>query len=185
MRRISTVLLSWRREDWIPEHAKSWNRRGSPSKYRIELELVLRPSGSILSSVNTSPWACGSIRTIRLLGRMSSASLDLATFSFQVPNADSAHPGAVSSASIKAIRTWIQCRPAGEEASRDGNKEGVMPLHYLEKKRYSQTNAGNGTRVGGYPPGAGTGARGRRLQAQRAAVRVSTVRGRTASGGPR
>ena len=46
--------------------------------------LVARPSASTLSSVNTWALACGSIRTLRLRGRMSPASMDLAAFICQV-----------------------------------------------------------------------------------------------------
>src|SRR5258706_1450257 len=85
IRRISTAPLSARRDDWTPEHAKSWNPRGSPSRYKIVLELMVRPSVSVFSKVNTSPFGCGSIRTVRLFGGVPSENVDLVAFIFQVP----------------------------------------------------------------------------------------------------
>jgi len=132
--RISTAPLSSRRDDWIPEQPKSCNGRGSPSRYRIELELTARPSASTLSSVNTSPFACGSIRTVKLFGCVSPANVDRATSIFQVPNA------AISSATV---RMWIQCRRDTGNTSPDGFDRGVHPLHLGENKRYSRTNGDN------------------------------------------
>src|SRR5712691_897710 len=72
VRRISTVRLSTRRDDWVPEHPRSWKSRGLPSRYRIVLEVIVRPSPPIRSRVKTSPLACGSNYTVRLSGSLPS-----------------------------------------------------------------------------------------------------------------
>ena len=61
-----------------------------PSKYKIVLELVARLSLSILSSVNTSPLAWGSIRTERLLGCAPPVKVERAAFIFQIPDVEMA-----------------------------------------------------------------------------------------------
>src|SRR5262249_22239693 len=68
---ISTVWVSSALDDCVPEQPGSWKSRGLPSRYKIVLAVVVRPSFSILSEVKTSPFACGSICTVKLLGGMS------------------------------------------------------------------------------------------------------------------
>src|SRR5689334_14575492 len=74
------------------------------------LELVDRPLASVRSSVNTSPLACGSIRSVRLLGGVSPANVDRAAFSFQVPNGASAARQVAPARMISGtIRMGPQC----------------------------------------------------------------------------
>jgi hypothetical protein len=63
------------------------------------LELVARPSVSTRSSVNTSPLAWGSMRTVMSRGRVSPAKVDRARLIFQVPKTgppQQAAPGSIS-----------------------------------------------------------------------------------------
>jgi hypothetical protein len=57
------------------------------------LELIIRPSLSTLSSVNTSPLACGSMRTVKLFGGDDPVTLDRPTSIFQVPDIASGAAG--------------------------------------------------------------------------------------------
>jgi len=86
VRNISTVRLSTRREDCFPEQPKSWKSLATASKYRIVLELVFRPSASVVSRVNTSPLECGSKRNVRIW-EWESPNVERAGFTFHIPNA--------------------------------------------------------------------------------------------------
>jgi hypothetical protein len=106
MRRISTARLSTRRADRSPEQPKSWRPRGWPS-------------ASTRSSVKTSPLACDSILTVKLLGQVSPANVDRAGFICQVPNAIPAQPAAARIANA-LIHMRSDCAVEAQITSTEG-----------------------------------------------------------------
>lgn len=70
------------------------------------MELVLRPSVSMQSKVNTSPLGWRSIRTVKLLNGALPANVDRAAFIFQVPEVPSGPcPKQIAESSVDTIKT--------------------------------------------------------------------------------
>src|SRR5215469_5081886 len=82
------------------------------------------PSASTRSSVNTSPLECGSIRMVKLLGRVSPANVDWAAFNFQVPYGAAAQDASARGIRRKAVRMRTQCAHTAAATSLKGS-EGV------------------------------------------------------------
>src|SRR5215831_15993378 len=101
------------------------------------LEVVARPSQEIRSTVNTSPLACGSIRTMKLLGGGSPPGVERAGFILQIPNWSSAQLAVVSSNISRMARMEPGCARYGEKTSRNGLQRGVIHLYRLENRRYA------------------------------------------------
>ena len=80
------VSLSIRLDDCVSEQSPSWKFRATLSKYRTVLHTVVRPLTSVRSTLKISPWAWASMRRVTNLGRISSAKVDRAAFSFQLPS---------------------------------------------------------------------------------------------------
>ena len=74
---------------------------------------MIWPLASVRSSVNTSPLACGSIRTVRTLGWVSPAKVDRAAFNFQVPKAGSAAQVTAASTMSGTVRMGTTMRQMG------------------------------------------------------------------------
>src|SRR5215831_20567330 len=101
------------------------------------LDVVPRPSASTQYTVNTSPLACGSIRTVKLFGGDSPPGVERARFKFQIPNWSSAQLAVVSSNISRMARMEPGCARYGEKTSRNGLQRGVIHLYRLENRRYA------------------------------------------------
>jgi len=69
------------------------------------LELVARPSASILSRVNTEPLACGSMRMVRLFGGTAPMKDDRAESISQVPSIEAAQAARSKTMRKRVVRT--------------------------------------------------------------------------------
>src|SRR5689334_14118756 len=115
------------------------------------LKLVARPSASVRSSVNASPLVCGSIRIVKLLGRVSPAKVDRAAFSFQVPYAAPAQQAALSGIRRRTVRMKTQCAPAASRTSLKVSEGCLIHLHLNENWEYSRNHAHGGIRCRSRP----------------------------------
>src|SRR5580704_8418443 len=105
------------------------------------LELLALPSPSIRSIVKTSPLACGSICTRRLLGWPPPVKVDRAALMFHIPNVESAAETVAIATSRTVRMTAPRCVPCAVKARKGVSERGFIHLHPTENTRYHRTHA--------------------------------------------